>query len=234
MIRLAIMQPYFLPYIGYFQLMNSVNIFVVYDDIKFTKKSWIRRNRFLMNSKDYLFSLPLKNDSDYLDIVNRQLFENYRQEAEKILRKIEVAYKKAPYFNKVFPIIKDSFLYKDSNLFNFIYHSLCNIKSYLNIRSDLLISSKIGVTERLKGEQRVLTICKYLKANHYINTIGGIELYNRERFAKEGIKLSFIKTGKIIYKQFENEFVPNLSILDVMMFNNINKITEMLNNYTLV
>ena len=112
--KLGIMQPYFFPYIGYFQLINSVDTFVIYDNIQFTKKGWIHRNRFLQNGKDTMFTLPIKKDSDYLDIDQRFLSENFGPECDKLLRKIEGAYKKAPYFNDVFPIVKSIFTFNET------------------------------------------------------------------------------------------------------------------------
>lgn len=233
--KLAIMQPYFFPYIGYFQLMNNVDNFVVYDDIKFTKKGWINRNRILVNGKDQLFTLPLKKDSDYLDVCQRKLSDNYKTEAKKLLNKIEASYKKAPHFKEAYPIITDCFLYKEENLFNFIYHSIEKIKAYLGIKTKLLINSKIGLKERMKGEARVISICKHLGASHYINPIGGLELYDKETFLKENIKLNFIESNDVIrYKQFDNIFAPWLSVIDVMMFNNKEEIAKMLELYTLI
>src|SRR5690554_2832006 len=98
--RIAIMQPYFLPYLGYWQLLNCVDTFVVYDDVEFTKKGWIHRNRYLSNGSDQMFSLPLKKDSDYLDVRDRYLADSWESEKIKLRRKIEGAYKKAPYFSE--------------------------------------------------------------------------------------------------------------------------------------
>jgi len=232
--KLGIMQPYLFPYIGYFQLINVVDKFVVYDDIKYTKKGWINRNRILVNGKDQLFTLPLKKDSDFLDVCQRKLADNFGVERRKILNRIDAAYRKAPYFEEVFSIISDCMLYDEKNLFNFIYYSIKKVTDYLGIETKLVISSEIGMKERLKGEARVISICKKLGANHYINAIGGVELYNKDNFLKENIKLNFIKSDIIEYKQFDNAFIPSLSIIDVMMFNSREEIAKMLNSYTLI
>lgn len=231
--KLAIMQPYLFPYIGYFQLINAVDKFVIYDDIKYTKKGWINRNRILVNGKDKLFTIPLKKDSDYLDIYERKLSDNSPAEIKKILNKIEASYKKAPYYREIYPIITDCLLHEENNLFDYIYYSIKKIKTYLNIKTKLIISSKIGIKKRLKGEAKVISICKRLKSTHYINAIGGVKLYDKENFLKENIKLNFIKSNVIEYKQFNNIFIPSLSIIDVMMFNSKKEITKMLNDYTL-
>ncbi len=96
--KVAIMQPYFLPYIGYFQLINAVDKFVIYDNIEFTKKGWINRNRILVNGKDEFISLPITKASDFLHANQRYLASNFENEKNKILRKIKESYRKAPYF----------------------------------------------------------------------------------------------------------------------------------------
>src|SRR5690606_18130129 len=121
--RLAIMQPYFCPYIGYFQLMNAVDKFVVYDNIQYTKKGWINRNRILMNGKDQLFSLPVKKDSDYLNINQRFLSDDFDGEKKKLLNKFKGAYNKAPYFKEIFPLLQEIINDDSNNLFDYIYHS---------------------------------------------------------------------------------------------------------------
>lgn len=115
--KLGIMQPYFLPYIGYWQLLNAVDKYIIYDNIEFTKSSWIRRNRILLNGKDKMFSIPIKKDSDFLNIDKRELTEDSIKERVKILNQIKVAYKKAPEFEKVFPLLQKIFLCEEKNLF---------------------------------------------------------------------------------------------------------------------
>lgn len=229
--KIAIMQPYFLPYIGYWQLINSVDLFVVYDNIQYTKKGWINRNRFLQNGKDCLFSIPLKNDSDFLDIRDRFLSSSF--DKNKLLNQIKNAYAKAPFFLNVFPVFENIVLNNEENLFDYIYYSIKKICEYLKIDTKIKISSSVDINHLLKAEERVIAICKKINADNYINAIGGRELYDKSEFEKLGINLNFIKTGEICYKQFENEFIPGLSIIDVMMFNSKEKINEMLNNYEL-
>ena len=232
--KLGIMQPYFLPYIGYWQLLNAVDKYVIYDNIEFTKSSWIRRNRFLMNGKDKVLSLPLKKDSDFLNIDERELSVDIVKEKLKILNQIKAAYKKAPQFEKVFPIVEEIFLYDEVNLFKFIYNSVNIIKNYLDIKTEIIVSSTIDINHSLKGKDKVISICKKLNATEYYNAIGGQELYSFEEFKNNGIELKFLKTEEIIYQQFNNDFVPFLSILDVMMFNSKDKIKEFLNNYSFI
>ena len=232
---LAIMQPYIFPYIGYFQLMNAADEFVIYDNIEFTKKGWINRNRILANGKADYITLPLKKDSDYLHINQRYLADIWIDNRKKMMNSIIEWYKKSPYFQFAFPIIEEAVLFEESNLFKFIYHSLCLIKEYLNIETTLLVSSAIAIDHELKAQEKVIEICKARNAGRYINPIGGLELYDREVFQKQHIDLNFLKTSEVVYTQFNHEFVPFLSIIDVIMFNSKEKIKEFLNfSYSLI
>ena len=108
------------------------------------------------------------------------------------------------------------------------------IKEYLNIDTEIILSSSIGKNNELKGQDKIIEIVKKLNGNHYINAIGGQELYDKEIFNNNEIKLNFIKMKEIKYKQFNNEFVPNLSFIDVLMFNSPEEIKRMLNDYELI
>ena len=232
--KLAIMQPYFFPYIGYFQLMNAVDEFVVYDNIEFTKKGWINRNRILVNGKDEYITLPLKKDSDFLDVKDRFLAETWSQDRKKMLNRIKESYRKAPQFKEVFPLVESCVLSEEKNLFSFIFNTIQQIKTHFRIETKLKISSEIVVDHTLRSEEKVIAICKSLKAKQYINPFGGITLYESEQFSKENIELTFIKPEPQPYIQFENAFVPYLSILDVMMFNTSDDCSHMLGSFRLL
>jgi hypothetical protein len=228
------MQPYFMPYIGYFQLINSVDKFVIYDNIQYTKKGWINRNRILANGKDQLITLPIKKDSDYLNVVERELSESWDKDKSKMLNVIKASYNKAPYFQETFELISKCLNNPEANLFRFIYDSIVLINNHLEIKTPIIISSTIDADHTLKSQDKVLSLCKEQNADVYINSIGGVELYDKETFKQNNIKLNFIKSNPIQYKQFNNEFVSWLSIIDVMMFNSKEQIKEYLNNYTLI
>jgi len=231
--KTAIMQPYFLPYIGYWQLINNVDEFVIYDNIQYTKNGWINRNRYLLNEKDCLFTIPLKSDSNNLNIVDRYISENY--DKNKLLNKFINCYKKALYFKNNFDIIEEIIRYDENNLFLYNLNSVKLICSYLDIKTKISISSSINIDHKnLKAQDKVISICKELKSNIYINAIGGIDLYNKNIFEYNGLSLNFIKSNNIEYKQFDKKFVPWLSILDVMMFNSKEDIKNMLNQYQLI
>ncbi|GKW30211.1 WbqC family protein [Pectobacterium brasiliense] len=228
MIKYAVMQPYFFPYIGYFQLMAEVDVFVVYDNIKYTKKGWINRNRILLNGKDSTFSLPLKKDSDFLDVKDRVLSETFNR--DDLINKIRGAYRRAPYFKNVFPLLENIINYRDDNLFNYILYSLVSIKRYLGLTCDIKVSSSINIDHSLKSQDKVLAFGNALGAKSYSNPPGGISLYSQEAFSLHGMTLNFIQPNNIIYKQFDEPFVAWLSIIDVMMFNSSDEVLHLITN----
>ncbi|MFZ4634223.1 MAG: WbqC family protein [Saprospiraceae bacterium] len=234
--KIAIMQPYFLPYIGYFQLIHAADRFVIYDNIQYTKKGWINRNRILQNGKDEYISLPLKKDSDYLDVRERFLADTFAKDSQDVLRKIAGLYRKAPHFNEVYALLESIYRFDNPNLFEFIFNSVRETCGYLGINTEFVVSSTVPIDHQiLKAEDKVLSLCKALEATVYINPIGGTELYQRAVFAEQQIDLQFLKANPLVYPQFNHEFVPWLSILDVMMFNTVETIRAHLDDgYTIV
>lgn len=232
--KIGIMQPYYLPYIGYWQLINAVDKFVVYDNIKFTKKSWIRRNRILLDGSDKMITIPVRNDSDHLDIRDRYICDDFNNESRKILNQISMSYQHAPEYSKVFPLIENIMAYKSHNLFDFIYNSIIEVSNYLEIQTEFIISSTIDMNHNLKSSDRVLETCLQLDSTQYINLIGGLNLYKKADFERKGVDLAFMNATTKHYKQFDHEFVPNLSIIDVLMFNDLAKIKALLDDYSLI
>ncbi len=215
--RLGIMQPYFLPYIGYFQLIAAVDQFVVYDNIKYTKKGWINRNRFLLNGQDALFSLSLQKASDACTVVERKLSPDFDRDG--LLRQLLSAYVHAPFYESTKPMLDKIIGCSEENLFRYILNSIVKTCSHIGIDTEIRISSGINIDHDLKGQSKVLALCQATGASTYINAIGGTDLYERNIFEHRGIKLNFIKSKPFEYPQFSAPFVPWLSIIDVLMFN---------------
>lgn len=231
--RLAIMQPYFFPYIGYFQLIAAVDQFVLYDNIKYTKKGWINRNRMLQNGKDVMFTMPLKNDSDYLDVCERELATDFKR--DKLLNQFKAAYRRAPYFLQTLPLLEQMLRYDDTNLFGFLHNSIVKTCGHLGIETNIRISSDIAINHELMNQDKVLALCEAVGASTYVNAIGGRELYSNETFREKGIELKFIQSKPFEYAQLGNAFVPWLSVVDVMMFNPLDTIRECIaTNYELI
>jgi hypothetical protein len=231
-VRLAVMQPYFFPYIGYFQLIAAVDMFIVYDNIKYTKKGWINRNRMLQNGRDVMFSLPLKNASDSLDVCERELAKEFNR--DKLMNQFIGAYRRAPCFGQTLPLLEHVVRYEEDNLFRFLHHSLIRTCEHLGITTEIKISSGIDIDHDLKSQEKVLALCEAVGASTYVNAIGGTDLYSKETFQKKGIELKFVKPKPFAYPQFDQPFVAWLSIIDVMMFNPLDTIRTCIStNYEL-
>ena len=228
--KLAIMQPYLFPYTGYWQLINAVDTFVIFDDVNFIKKGYINRNSILLNGKPHIFTLELIGASQNKLINEIEIGGNSR----KILKTIEMSYKKSPYFYMVFPIIKDILDNKEKNLAKFIGHSLEKISNYLEMDTKFIYSSDIRKNNSLKAQDKILEIASLLKSTDYINAIDGQKFYDKERFSQENIQLNFLDTEITEYKQFENEFESHLSIVDILMFNSIEDIKNILSKFKLI
>ncbi|MBN4081757.1 WbqC family protein [bacterium AH-315-C07] len=233
---ISIMQPYLFPYIGYFQLIHTSDIFVIYDDVKYIKEGWINRNRLLSNStgQPLPFSLSVKKDDHDLEINRRFFSDKFSFEVGKLLKTIKLNYGKAPYFSEVFALLEDSFSIQELNIAKFTTACLEKTCNFIGIETEFKISSKLGRNGSLNGQASVLDINKILRSDHYVNPIGGIELYSKENFDQEGLNLSFLRSNDISYQQSKHQFVPSLSIIDVLMFNKKDRIAGFLDQYELV
>lgn len=230
--KLGIMQPYFFPYLGYWQLIYSVDTFVVYDDVNFIKRGWINRNNILVNGEKHLISLPLVHPSQNKKI--NQIFVCPEIEGRnRLVRTLEIAYKRAPYYHDVMNMI-ESLLLQDEMISQLNFHSIQAVCDYLEIGTKIVLSSEFAKRSELRGQERIIDICKLMGAKTYINAIGGQALYDPLTFLENGLELKFIKMGEIAYKQFDNVFVPNLSIIDILMFNGKSEIQNYLKDCTLL
>ena len=227
---LGIMQPYFMPYIGYWQLMAAVDTYVIYDDVNYIKKGWINRNNILVNNDKQMFTISLNGASQNKLINEITIADDFT----KLRKTIHMAYHKAPYYNEVVALLDKIFSYQSSNLADFIANSIELVCQYLDIQTKIIMSSDIEKDNSLKGQDKILEICKLLNADTYYNAIGGQELYDTSVFEKENIKLCFLKSDIPEYSQYKNAFVPGLSIIDVLMFNSPIEVKQMLTNYKLI
>lgn len=224
------MQPYLFPYLGYFQLIRAVDAFVIYDDVNFIKGGWINRNFILAQGDKQLITLPLQGASPNL-LIN-QVTVGGRQ--NKLVETIRHTYSKAPRFDSVFPMLEDILMQQEKNLARFLENQLRQICAYLGLKPVWHISSTLKKDNDQRGQEKVLDICKELGASQYINVPGGKALYDKDAFADKGLQLSFIQPKTVPYRQFGKGFVPNLSIIDVMMFNDQEQCLKLLKEFELV
>ncbi len=231
--KLAIMQPYLFPYIGYFQMVNAVDKFVFYDDVNFIKGGWINRNRILAADKPLYINVLLNGASPYKLI--KDITVNVKR-INKTIKTISQYYSKAPFYNEVIDLINNILLnIKTGDYISKIAgQSIIEVSRFLNIETTFEYSSEhYDDSKGMEKAERLIEICKRNNADTYINAYGGIELYSKDYFNKKGINLFFIQSQSIEYKQFNNEFIPFLSIIDVLMFNSKEKTQDYLNKYEL-
>lgn len=229
----AIMQPYFLPYIGYFQLIAASDVFVLHDDVQYIKGGWVNRNRILLDGKDRMITLPvLKGPHD--EPINRREYVVDRKSRADVLNLVKQGYAKAPQFTRVFPMVQAMLSDPEANVARFNERSIQTVCAYMGIRTPIRGSSSIAKNESLTGEARVVEICRQMRATRYINPIGGTGLYHPEAFGRHGIELRFLSTNALPYPQFDAPWIPSLSILDVLMFNALDRLPAVLAAYRLL
>ena len=212
------MQPYFVPYLGYFQLMCAADKFLIYDQIQFTKKGWINRNRIANNGQPDYITLSLKKDSDYLNISQRCLSDNWVNDKKKLLNRFYASYRAAPQFEEVHELFARILNYPSKNLHDFLVNSIVEVKEFLSLPCELVNGPEQDDTS-LRSVDRILNLCEVYGADEYLNPIGGLDLYKGEDFMRSGVKLAFLKMNDIRYQQSQPDFLSSLSVLDVLMFN---------------
>lgn len=231
--NIAVMQPYAFPYLTYFQLIHSANLFVVFDDVAYIKRGWINRNRILTKQGEYVFTVPVSKASQNKNINQHELadFSGFRTKFKKILTE---NYRKAEYFEQGYELISQCLASNHDNLANFCEESLKIICKALCITTKMIRSSILDNDKNLKAEQKIIDLTNRLMGNTYVNLPGGRELYNQENFANAGIQLWFIKSGPIkTYPQIYPGFTPNLSIIDLLMCVDVSDIKTWIGQYEL-
>lgn len=252
--KLAIMQPYFMPYLGYFQAIAAVDKYIIYENLTFIKDAWMNRNRLVQKNGTILqINVPLLHKSSNT-LISDVKIDNSQKWSDKILKMLVLNYKGAKYYEEVYNLIQEIFSIKYDTLHQLNSVSIIKIARYLDIDTEIIFDNSnyiefeeklnsfddysifpsLEKTKPIKKVARVLEMCSCEKSNYFINAIGGQELYSKEEFKKYGIDLYFIKMDNVEYKQFSNEFIPNLSIIDVLMHNGKEGTKELLNKYTLV
>ena len=232
--KVAVMQPYLFPYIGYFQMIKAVDTFVFYDDVNYINRGWINRNRILSNNKELLFTLPLKEApcNKLIKDIETDVLDKWKT---KFLKTLHHNYSKAPFFEEVYSIIKSCLDSSNGYISSIAMSSIIQVSSYLKLNTSFEVSSeKYADTKGLDRAHRLIEICKQNNATTYINAIGGAGLYDKSIYKKFEIELTFIKSKEIIYNQSKNDFVPWLSIIDVLMFNSVEEVQIMLDQFELI
>ncbi len=227
----GIMQPYFFPYIGYFQLIKSVDKFIFYDDVNYINGGWINRNRIMINGQVHYFTLHL-HEASQNRLINSILIEDNRL---KLKRSIELSYKKAPYFSNFWPVVDSVLSFESQNASDLIIQSVISVCDYLGIDTVFERSSiAYSQTKGMGKAERLISICQQNNATTYINAIGGMTIYDKDYFLSHNLCLNFLQSDSIIYKNGAAEFTPFLSIIDLLMWNSRDEAVNLLDRYTLI
>lgn len=226
--KLAIMQPYLFPYLGYFQLVAAVDKFVFLDDVNYRKRGWINRNRFYLSGGVRYITVPLSNASQFKKIneIIIQKSETWRWRTAESMRH---SYSKAPNYRVINELFSEILFAEETHISTLAKRSVTSVADYLGMRTEFVPSSSSYENSDLHGTERILDICRRESARQYFNLPGGRELYDAKSFELNGINLSFIEPTLNAYRQSSEEFHAGLSIVDVLMFNDKNSIWEMLN-----
>lgn len=222
-------QPYLFPYIGYWQLINLSDTFVISDSMQYIKKGYVNRNYILLNKERHRFTMEVLGVHG-TSLINEVSVGN---NARKIISTIKHAYKSAPYFNDAFPIIETILQNKEKNLARYLGNSIEELANYLDMNTKFIYLSDLQGETTLTAQDRTIDICKRVKADKYVNAIGGQSLYDKESFKQAEMELEFLEVADVEYKQFYNDFVPHLSIIDVLMFNSKEEANKLLSKFVL-
>jgi hypothetical protein len=236
--KLGIMQPYFLPYLGYISLIKHTDEFILFDTVQFIRHGWIERNRILKQDEGWQYiNIPLQKHSHGTKIQNIKV-NNLVNWQDRIIAQLGHYKKKSPFYNQTLEVINKGFAEKTESIVKLNYNTLNAVCEYLNISFNCSIFSErnIAIETVNSPDEWALNICKALGYNEYWNPPGGQEFFDKLKYEKAGIKLIFHKIISSVYSQYKDtqNFEPNLSIIDVMMFNSVEKINQMLDDFELV
>jgi hypothetical protein len=227
--KIGIMQPYLFPYLGYFQLINAVDKFVIYDDANYIKQGYINRNNILMGDRVQRFTLAVPGASSFLKISELC----FSEDVDKLLKTLQQAYRKKPYFNDIYPLVERVLKSECRSISYICEAAFREIFNWLGINKKLILSSRLDYQREACASGKVVSICRALDGQSYFNSIGGKHLYQHSEFAAHGLALSFIKMDEVVYPQGNRIFQPGLSMIDVLMHCSPESIREYLTRYQL-
>lgn len=233
----GIMQPYFLPYLGYFSLIKHTDQFILFDPVQFIRHGWIERNRVLKQNEGWLYiSVPLiLNGRETL--IKDVLIDNKQNWKQKILSQLQPYKKIAPNYFKIIRLLNDLFANEYNDIVALNKASLEIICYYIGIKNNIKVYSDLNLIIDTPNapDEWALNICKTMgNVNEYWNPPGGQSFFSKSKYDQAGIKLLFQQVNLTPYDQKRTSHETGLSIIDVMMFNSVESINNMLDNYELL
>ena len=256
--KIGIFQPYFFPYIGYFQLIHAVDRFILYPEIQYICQGWINRNRIVQKNGCIQYILVPVHSGSHLCIKDVHIDNTSLRWRQRLIKSIRNFYGKAAYFKEIYPLLEEVLTQQDYlTISDLNVATIRSVANFLEMETEIVCANTEryqGLEEKLVRLQtngydelpqyaekqvsrmlvRIFEICRMEGADTFINSIGGTALYKNDVFAHHGVNLNFLQTHDIQYKQQCEEFIPNLSIIDVLMHNGKEKTKELLTHYTLI
>lgn len=227
---LSITQPYFFPYLGLFQLIHATDRLIVFDTVKYRKRSWMNRNRILHPNKSFNYiTMPVKRKPENTAICDIEIVGGDGWK-EKILGQFSVYAKRAPHYREVRDLITDCFSVKETMYAPLCLEYMSKICEYLRLdfQYDFFSVMDVEIKKVKEPGEWSFYICKELKAKRYLNMPAGVSIFNENLFSENGIELLFLDPRLRSYQQFNKDFSSHLSILDVLMWNSIEEVREMI------
>ena len=224
--KLAIMQPYFFPYLGYWQLLAAVDTFVILDDVNYINRGWINRNRIAINGEPSWLTVPLQGASQNRLICDIAIAPDDGWK-KRLHRSLASTYAKAPHAAEVLALFEHWLAQADGNLSAALHRCITQVAESLDLKTAIIPSSRIYPKGELKGAERILDICRREGAAVYVNPPGGKELYDAAMFHAAGIELQFLDPD--LHRDELRSGASDgsvLSILDSMMHNSAEELAE--------
>jgi hypothetical protein len=231
-VKIAVMQPYFFPYLGYWQLAKAVDRFVIFDDVQYIVRGWINRNRILVNGAPRHITVPIAAASRQTQIRDVRLSAD-RPWREKLSTTIRQSYARAPFFDEVFPTVDSLLRCQAERLCDYLRFQIESLSSLVGITAGFELASSHPGAPGLRGQARILELCRKFNARTYVNPAGGRTLYDAREFAHAGVELRFISPAQQSYGQRVTPFVPDLSIIDPLMELGISEVRRRLDQFEL-
>lgn len=231
--KVGIMQPYFLPYLGYWQLLNAVDRYIILDDVTWIRRGWICRNRIQNHGEEQWLTIPVAGASQNRLICELELARSERV-WHKLRRSVQLAYCHAPQFAQGKELFDRILAFPEENLSLFLTNSIREVVRYLAIDTEIVRASDVEYDRTLRGSERILELCARMGADSYYNAIGGQSLYDADRFDERGIALHFVRMKpELQYPQGKQVFCPGLSVLDAIMYNELPQMKRLLSEFVL-
>lgn len=236
--KLAIMQPYFFPYAGYFSLIKHTDKFILLDSVQFIRHGWIERNRILKQGDGWIYiKVPVIREGGRETLIRDIKIDNSQKWKQKILAQLQPYKKIAPYFNVMIDLLNEIFSGEYDNITELNKIALERVCDFLGISHNIEVFSTMNlmIDQPQASDEWALNICKaYGNVGEYWNPPGGQALFDRKKYEESEIKLRFHKLNLLPYSQKRSAFEPGLSIIDMLMFNSVNETRSMLDNYEII